>query len=283
MNNSSIKEYAREWLPPLLVRRFTRFHRIHGGLARTGGYTGNYASWEEARHNSDGYDDALILERVRAALARVRDGQAAYERDGVVFDRVQHAFPLLTALLLAAGRNAGRLNVLDFGGSLGSSYFQCRGFLEHLASLRWNVVEQPNFVVCGQREFAGDTLAFYNDVDTCLAEQSVNVLLLSGVLPYVDEPHALLSGLAARQVENVIIDRTPLFDDAPDRLTVQLVPAAVYGRAVSYPAWILNHTGVVSHFAGRYRLWYEFDALAGDLPLEDTTVRDRGFFFTRAD
>jgi putative methyltransferase (TIGR04325 family) len=39
---------------------------------------------------------------------------------------------------------------LDFGGSLGSSYFQNKKFLDALRLVEWNVVEQENFVATGE-------------------------------------------------------------------------------------------------------------------------------------
>ena len=77
----------------------------------------------------------------------------AFERDGVVFDQPDYNFPLLACLLRVATESGNRLRVLDFGGSLGSTYFQCRPFLGGVSELRWTVVEQPQFVECGRREF----------------------------------------------------------------------------------------------------------------------------------
>jgi putative methyltransferase (TIGR04325 family) len=91
-------------------------------------------------------------------MSRVRDGECAYERDGVVFEEVQLSFPVLAGLLRASAADAGRLAVIDFGGALGSSYYQCRKFLSLLPDLAWAVVEQENFVRCGREEFAYDAI-----------------------------------------------------------------------------------------------------------------------------
>ena len=52
---------------------------------------------------------------------------------------------------VTTGQDNHVVNILDFGGSLGSSYFQNRKLLEGIP-VEWNVVEQANFVDYGRRE-----------------------------------------------------------------------------------------------------------------------------------
>src|SRR5436305_14010450 len=100
-------------------------------------FSGNYKSWEEAERDSTGYAAPEILQKTRAALLKVKAGEAAFERDSVIFDTMQYNFSLLAGLLRAAAANHGRLSVLDFGGSLGSTYFQQRSFLCDVTDLHW--------------------------------------------------------------------------------------------------------------------------------------------------
>lgn len=272
--NHRLKQCLVDWIPPRLLR-IGRDLRQRERIA----YTGRFASWDEAGRASEGYDTTLILDKVKSSLEKVRDGQAVYERDSVLFDRVQYSFPLLAGLLRAASASGNNLNVLDVGGSLGTSYFQCRNFLDKLDKLTWNIVEQPAFVDCGREHFQTEQLRFYTTIESCLAKQNVNAALLSSVLPYVEDPHALLDKVLRNGIPHVLIDRTPLIEGASDRLTVQHVPAAIYGRETSYPAWILSRRTLVSHFEGRYNLIAEFDALSGTVDLGDTQAQDTGFLF----
>lgn len=220
--------------------------------------SGEYATWEGAAANASGYAAPEILEATRAATARVRDGEAAYERDTLTFDKPQFQWPLLAGLLRSAV--GGRLSVLDFGGSLGTSYFQCRPFLPSL-ELRWSVVEQPAHVEVGQAEFENEQLRFYRTVDECLAAEQPNVLLLSGVLQYLPEPYTFLDETLALGIPEVIVDRTPFSADGLDRITVQQVPEWLYRG--SYPAWKFDRQRFLDCFDG-YRMVAEFDALDGD-------------------
>ncbi|MGE3316130.1 MAG: methyltransferase, TIGR04325 family [Planctomycetaceae bacterium] len=265
-----LKSWLAGWLPPNVKRL------LKGEVDQAVWYTGDYASWKDALRESNGYHESMIVDGVAEAIDKVSRGEAVAERDSVLFDQIPYPHQVLVGLLRASVAGH-RLSVLDIGGSLGSTYFQCRGILSRLDEIRWNVVEQPSFVECGRRRFQTNELRFFESIDACLAEGGVDVVLLSSVLPYVENPYALLDDVVARGIEHVIVDRTPLLTEEPDRLTVQHVPAHIYGKELSYPAWFLNRENVVARFAGRYNLLFEFDALAGPIRIDGATARDTGF------
>src|SRR3546814_6742160 len=84
---------------------------------------------------SSGYSESAILDRVRTATRAVVAGEAAYERDSVLFDKADYPFALITALLRAAASADMRLDVIDFGGSLGSTYRRSEEHTSELQSL----------------------------------------------------------------------------------------------------------------------------------------------------
>jgi putative methyltransferase (TIGR04325 family) len=172
------------------------------------------------------------------------------------------------------------LNVVDVGGSLGSTYFQCRQVLEPAVQLHWSVVEQPLFANCGRAHFESEQLRFFEDLQTCLQSKRHDIGLLSSVLPYVENPHALAESMA-QSLPAVVIDRTPVWTGRPDRVTVQSVPASIYGFATSYPAWILNREALLAHFSASFRTVFEFDALAGVVNVDGTSAKDTGWLFER--
>ena len=107
-------------------------------------WRGNYASWQEASKNSGGYDAENILNQCQNALLKVKKGEAVYERDGFVFNEIQYSWAVLALLQRAAIENKGALCVVDFGGSLGSSYFQNKAFLEPIKDLKWCAVRSTS-------------------------------------------------------------------------------------------------------------------------------------------
>jgi putative methyltransferase (TIGR04325 family) len=238
-------------------------------------WTGDYATWARACAASGGYEAPAILEKVVAATREVREGRAAGERDSVLLPEWPEDEHLRAALHLAATKAGGRLSVVDFGGSLGSSYWPRRQWLDTLPAARWAVVDQPHFVAVGRREFANEQLRFYSSIDECCREEQPNLLLLSSVLPYLDEPHAFLADAVKRGIEVIFIDRTGLVDRAADRLTVQRVPRAIF--AATIPCWFFNRERLLAHFADGYRLVSEHDTPDG----AGSGFAFKGFMFER--
>lgn len=222
-------------------------------------YIGDYASFAEARACTTGYEEGAILERTRVALHKVVRGEAAYERDSVTFDQLELPVKLLEILHRIAAEHGGTLSVLDFGGSLGSTYFQCRSALQHLPRLEWSIVELPAHVACGQREFANGTLQFYPTIEACLRERRPSVLLLSGVLQYLPEPWAFLRQAAAQGFDWIILDRTAFIPADRDRITVEVVHPRIY--PASYPAWFFSRPRLAANLPPGWRIEVEFDAI----------------------
>ena len=269
----------RPWVPPVLW----------DGLSRLAGtprnrriqYSGDFPDWDSAARASGGYGTDVILEKATRAMSAVRSGKAVYERDTVLFDRIEHSYPLLAALLYAASRKGGRLNVLDFGGALGSTYIQNRQFLGHLAALRWSIVEQSNFADAGRRLFENEHLRFFDSIEDATAEAKPDIVLLCSVLQYLPDPFGMVARIQELAPDIVALDRTLVLENAPTRLTVQTVPPSVY--EASYPCWIFNRDAVAEAFAGRYRKLYDFPSFAGSVvDLGDATATYGGWVFERS-
>jgi putative methyltransferase (TIGR04325 family) len=270
--NQRIIRFAKAVTPPIALD-------IYRNLSRKAGFFGNYRTWDEARRASGGYDSDVILNKVKDALLKVKTGEAVYERDSVLFEKIEYSWPLLAGLLWVASRSGNKLNLADFGGSLGSSYYQNRIFLSHLSELRWSIIEQEKFVQCGKQYFEDGHLKFYDNLDECILERHPDAILLSSVIQYLEKPYDLLAEVLRKGFTYIIIDRTSFLEKGDDRLTVQKVPPEIY--PASYPAWFFNRTRFLNLFADAYELIVEFDALAGTISLGDTVASDRGFIFRR--
>jgi putative methyltransferase (TIGR04325 family) len=221
------------------------------------GWHGNFSSWSDALAKSGGYSSEEIIERVRISASIVKNGSAVYERDSVLFYKAEFSFPLLCGLMWIAAQNQGKLNVLDFGGSLGSTYFKNKAFLDTLPDLNWCIVEQPAFVEIGVKNFANEKLHFFNSIQECIKSFDIEVVLLSSVLQYLEKPFTLLDQINSSGIKFIIIDRTP-FIKGNDRITLQKVPPTIYRG--SYPCWFFNERKFICWFSQGYNLVSEFDA-----------------------
>lgn len=232
-------------LPPFL------YDRLRQSSLRRYGWFGDYPNWEAAEASSVGYDSNLIIQKVLNSTLKVKNGEYPYERDSVLFDYIEYDWPLLAGLMWVAARNKGELNVLDYGGSLGSTYWQNRKFIQSLPSLTWNIIEQPQYVEMGQKHFQDDTLKFYNDLQSCLKATQPNLILISSVINYIKDPYSLLRSLCELKIPHMIVERIPFIHRGTDRLTVQKVPPKIY--TASYPAWFFDKANFLSFI----QEWYD--------------------------
>lgn len=199
---------------------------------------GPYGSWAEARALSNGYAEPAILQRMIAAAEKVAesDGQVQ-ERDGVLFDRSITPYPIVAHLLAAALRNRGRLSVVDFGGALGSTYWQCRELLKSCASVQWIVVERAEVVKAGRSRFATEELQFCGSIAEAKELAPPNVALVSGVLQYLDEPYDVLKELVSLRPDFILSDRHPYANAESDVFGIQVVSPNIYAARIPFRAF----------------------------------------------
>lgn len=265
-----LKNIACEWLPPVLVHWM---RKVRGGRIY---FEGDFATWKEACAQCTGYDAKEILDKVLTATLKVKRGEAAFERDSVLFDKVDYVWPVLAGLMWVAAGCGGKLNVLDFGGALGSSYFQNLRFLRSLSDVRWNVVEQPHFVDAGLKYIQDDRLRFYKTIDECIADNQLNVILLSSVLQYLEKPYDTLAGLNRLGVKHIIVDRTPFVDGEKDLLAIQKVPESIFSATL--PVWLFSE---VNFNCAMHESGYVTVARTTCLDEDDGRFKFRGFLYSR--
>jgi putative methyltransferase (TIGR04325 family) len=245
-----IKEALRAVSPPFLVNLYKRATRRYG-------WFGNYESWQAAVNDTTGYDSNVILLEVKNSLLKVKHGDAVFERDSVLFNRIEYSWPLLAGIMWIAAQNRGTLSVLDFGGSLGSTYFQNRAFLKDLDRVEWNIVEQDNFVKEGRENFQSEELKFFFSIEELQEVTACQVIILSAVLPYIEKPFELLNRIMGYNIEYIILDRMPMIIGEEDRITLQRVTPEIY--KASYPAWFFSEIKFLKFLNQKYDLIEQFD------------------------
>jgi putative methyltransferase (TIGR04325 family) len=261
---SFIRPLVKEWLPPALVHAV---RQLRGKGIR---FEGNYKTWEDAAARCTGYDAESILDKVLEATLKVKRGEAVFERDSVLFDEIQYSWPVTAALMWAAARNNGNLHVLDFGGSLGSSYFQNKKFLSQLKMVSWNVIEQVHFADKGKVFFESDVLKFHTSIEDSVNAISPNAILISSVAQYLSSPKWLFEQINSIEADILIFDRTPFTDDSENSICIQRVPSDIY--KASYPMWLLSRNKLLSQLTN----WKMHERFASP---EGSVVSDSGVEF----
>jgi putative methyltransferase (TIGR04325 family) len=269
---NKIKSLLKDWLPPVICRWILRFR------SQVIDFEKGFSTWKEAIAHSTGYESDLILSKVLDSTMKVKQGEYAFERDSVLFDKDEFDWPVVSGLMWAAAQNGGILNVLDFGGALGSSYFQNRRFLDKLIDLKWNVIEQSHFVQAGKLHIQDDKLRFYFNIEEYLTENQPNVVLISGVLQYLEDPVQVIERLTELGSNIIILDRTIVNQSTEHKNYVQNVSASIY--STSYPCRSLAESKLMEYFYPEYQLESSFPSLSFPA-LEKIDSMFKGFLFTK--
>jgi putative methyltransferase (TIGR04325 family) len=152
-----------------------------------------------------------------------------------------------------AAKNNNSLKVLDFGGSLGSTYFQNKQFLNELGHVEWNIVEQENFVTTGREHIQDNILQFFYSIPECIeAKGCPDIIILSCVIPYLEKPYSLLGDLNQYAIPHLLIDNTPFNYQEKNRITIQEIPPHIFNA--SCPCWFLSYSQVKEKISEKYTI-----------------------------
>jgi putative methyltransferase (TIGR04325 family) len=267
----TLRDWVRALIPPILLR-------LKRAMMDWQWFRGRYQHWHEAAALSGGYDQPSILNKVLTATLEVQAGRAAFERDSVLFFEPQIDAHLLCVLMQVAAENEGRLRVLDYGGSLGTTYWQHREQLQRLSVLNWDIVEQPHFVAAGRKHIHARGLRFFASIHEASAEFKHDVFLASVVLQYLPDPRQTLLEILSHKYPYLIFHGLSLCDNDRDHVRIEHVPRHIY--PASYPVWFLNKASFLSCFEGTYTLIHKYRS-EPSWPLRDGLFHTTGVFFRR--
>lgn len=269
----SFSSFLKLFTPPIVLDKLRLLKYKDNNI-----YTGNFKTWSDAVSDSIGYNSSSILENCKNSILKVKNDEAIFERDSVLLDRPQYAWPLIASLQHIALENNNSLNIIDFGGSLGSTYFQIRPFTKHFKQLNWTIIEQKNFVDCGLKYFSDEHLNFKYTIADALKANTPNCILLSGVLQCLEDPFKMLNEVIDTKTEYLLLDRTSFITGEP-RITVLKINDN--NHQVSYPLWFFNEDELLAIILKKYDLLIDFDSTADGafLTAEKKKMYWKGYFF----
>jgi putative methyltransferase (TIGR04325 family) len=161
-------------------------------------WDGIYPHLRDVPADGTTYDDerriAEMVEFAQGALAKQRSGQ-----DPALWHETLAVF----AGTVAA---QGGVEVLDFGGAMGTAYIHLLATLPRQAQLRYRVVEQEKMCAAGRRLFDGDArISFDSSLDA--VKGAPDVVYANSVLPYIEDYAGLLRRLAGLGARHFLIAR----------------------------------------------------------------------------
>ncbi len=249
-------EWLKQSIPPLVKTGVKAMLAKPLGLGR---FTGPYASWEQAKTHSQGYDSDIILKQAITIYQQAQSSPGSFERDGVLIEDKSYPYPMLAHLLTMMLQAKRRLRVVDFGGGLASVYYQLSSLLGTSPTIDWYVLEQPH-IVEKMRQLNREENVHYLHALTDGPGQ-YDVLVLSGVLQYLEHPIDMLGKLNLTQFQSVIIDRLPMIKSGAHQLVVQHVPSQHY--KASYPSWLFDKSTFFDWLVEYGQIHDTFDAIDG--------------------
>jgi putative methyltransferase (TIGR04325 family) len=130
--------------------------------------------------------------------------------------------------------------LVDYGGSIGTTYYSYKRFLDPPAGLTWHVVEVPHIAESGRRiaEREGSPLVFSSEPGKA---PPADILLAAGAIQYMKESLPGFIDSFVSPPKRVIVNKVPL-TDGPGYWTLQN-----FGTAVS-PYQVYNKAQFFSYF-----------------------------------
>ena len=242
-------------------------------------YNGYFTSFQEAESymndifDDGGYDSDTIFKKVSESTLAVLKGKATFERDSFLFYKKEVNYNLMMYLYKIFIKE-NHINVLDFGGALGSTYLQHKEELSAI-SADWTITEQPHFVEFGKHNLSSEHLHFATNSD--LEWNSFNILFCSGVLQYLEDD--FIKQLCDKKIKNIIIERTSVSDH--DRYWLETVHEPIY--EAMYPCRVFEEQRFIHFFMDNgYKLVDSWHSLVdGDVKIDGKIVQFKSFVFTR--
>lgn len=232
-------------------------------------YEGDFQTWDEAKKRCEGYDSDAIFQKVTNAAMQVKEGKALFDRDSVLFYEEEWNYPLIAWFQRIAAKYDQRLTILDLGGAFGSTYFQNRAFLKNsIRQMQWIIREQEHFVEFGKQNLADPELIFEYDFEKIAEAYSVNVLLLSSVLQYLEDWEGIVKKeIDLFDVQDIIVERTPV--GKRSRIWVETVHEPIYEATYACP--VFDERTFIKFFEEQgymlkssWHSWVDSDVVCGD-------------------
>jgi len=214
-------------------------------------FKGPFDTWKDAVINSEGYDSYKIIDKLFISAMKVKNKKFAYERDTVLFSQPSYDWMILYNILKRTN-NDRNLNLIDFGGSLGSTYFQHKLFLKLFRFVKWNIVEQKKITDIGKKFFKSKHLKFHNNLETAMKKNKSKFIILNNVLQYIENPTQIIDILSKYKGVTIIIDKIIFTKKNKDIIIVQKTPKRIYDA--SYPLRIFSKSNFLKKLRKHFKI-----------------------------
>jgi putative methyltransferase (TIGR04325 family) len=263
------------WLQP----RLERLARLLVGKAPPILFSKPKSSWDHAVVDSAGYEAVDLVDGCLEAAMAVQRGDAAYERDTVLFFEPELDLPLVAAVAMSRGACGRQVRVLDIGGGLGTGFFRHREILHQIGVSSWRVLETPAMVQASKELAEEPGLSFVTSLEEALHDP-LDLVVFSSSLQYMSEPRKVLEAALSSTASVVLLDRLPMWSKPTAAPVVQTTPAGTIGG--TYPCWLLAERELLRWVGPEWVLASGYDAIGGNWATDaGDLVKWRGLLLVR--
>lgn len=205
-------------------------------------FSGPYKNWEIAQSKSSGYDSNEIFEKVKISANKIKKNEKGYERDSIILLDEEYDQNILSIFNNFLTKKDKVLNILDFGGSIGSLYFKYKKKIN--LKFNWSIIDQKNFVNEGIKNFENNELNFFYNIEDYASKHNVDVVLLSSSLQYLKNYREIILKLIDLNPKYIIILKTPFSTKKINEIFVQKPLKHIYKS--TYPSWIFSYDYILN-------------------------------------
>jgi len=275
-----IREIAKLALPPIILMGMRKVRSLSRVQTIRPAFEGPVSSWAEAERQSDGWDAQVILDKTLDVSLKVKRGDIVFQQDTVVYDRIRYSDTILAFLTLVASANDGAINIVDFGGSLGTNFFQNRHVLKTCmegGNCAWSIIERKAIVNFGRKHFQNEILRFFETVDEArrVLRTLPRSVLFSGSLQCLENPYFILDQVIGAGVDLLAFDRLLCSPIQEHEIYIQNPDPHRY-YAASYPVWCFSRTKFIEYLGAR-----SFELIAELSQRPELTFNHAGMIFRR--
>lgn len=219
----------------LYIRKLLKYITPWGLIAAFQYYEKN-KSFKEVKGNTkiEGYSDLCIANKIYESTERVINGEAKYERDGLLFTDDDWDVNIIASILFVMNfLKKNEINIVDFGGGMGTTYYKNQDILSKITSQNWNIIEQEVFIKFGQK-LNNPKVKFYSSIDDFIAASGsqIDLIIISNTLQYIDNSYSLIENLHHKS-KFILINKVPLSNHFEDKLFLQKISPKIY-NAIYY-------------------------------------------------
>tara|TARA_B100001109_G_C18842267_1_gene465078 strand:- start:168 stop:1838 length:1671 start_codon:yes stop_codon:yes gene_type:complete len=224
-----------------IINKINPFKRVYNKIMyrkKIISYSGPFNNWEDAVEKSRGYNSKNILNEVLKNTLIAKNNLYFFERDGSLLRKNTISHNQIYLILEMINKKKRGLNIIDYGGSLGSMYFKFKDIINQKHKNTWNIIEQESYVNIGKKNLDQDNLNFFKNIDT-LKNKRIDLVMLCGTLQYLDEPDNILKKIFALKPEIILIEKLPIINNQDsNKIYIQK------RGENSYPSWIFTSSYV---------------------------------------